>query len=461
MNGRAKWAKDRERSCQATFIGHRWCRLVCEPSRELLAVAYFVPFFVAVQVTLMPTITVRLESPVRRSFRVSQVAGMLDVPLEKRLNHELTAEVPSLAEPWTIGVIVGPSGSGKTTLAISAFGGIDEPRDWPADAAIVDCLGCQATDRRDACPTVKELARVLVGVGLGSVPTWLKPYQALSTGERFRADLARAIIGASGGNTSAARCVVIDEFGSTLDRTMAMTASAALARLVRSGFAGSVAGDGQARRLSYESLRLVALTCHDDIVPWLEPDWVLRLGDADGPRLERTRLARPELELRVERVPQATWRLFSQHHYLTGGLAASATCYAAWIVDADYKSPVAFCAVAPALGWKKTKRITRLVTLPEFQGLGIGSRLLELVAEQEASRGNRVTITASHPAILSHCSHSPRWRFRKIKKTGSTPQRFGEREISSSVGRAVAAFEYVGGPLSVVSRQQLPKPTNH
>jgi GNAT superfamily N-acetyltransferase len=188
----------------------------------------------------------------------------------------------------------------------------------------------------------------------------------------------------------------------------------------------------------------VALTCHDDIVPWLEPDWVLRLGGVDGPRLDRTRLTRPPLELHVERVPQAMWRQFAPHHYLTGGLGASATCYAAWLADAEHESPVAFCAVVPALGHKKTKRITRLVTLPEFQGLGIGSRLLELVAEQEAGRGNRVTITASHPAILGHCSHSPRWRLCKVKKTGSTRQRFGQREIRSSLGRAVAAFEYIG-----------------
>jgi GNAT superfamily N-acetyltransferase len=277
---------------------------------------------------------------------------------------------------------------------------------------------------------MKQLARVLVGVGLGSVPTWLKPYRALSTGERFRVDLARAVVRTSNGISSAARLMVIDEFGSTLDRTMAKTTSAALARLVRSN----------------PGLRLVALTGHDDIVPWLEPDWVLRLGGGDGPRLERIRLNRPPLELRVERVPQAMWRLFARHHYLTGGLAASATCYAAWLANPEHESPVAFCAVAPALGWKKTKRITRLVTLPEFQGLGIGSRLLEHVAGQEASRGNRVTITASHPAILSHCSHSPQWRFLNVKKRGSTRQRFAKREIRSSAGRAVAAFEFVAAP---------------
>ena len=104
--------------------------------------------------------------------------------------------------------------------------------------------------------------------------------------------------------------------------------------------------------------------------------------------------------------------------------------------------PLAFCAVVAALGWKKTKRITRLVVRPEFQGLGIGTRLLEAVAAIESAKGNRVTITASHPAIVGHCSHSPRWRPLGIKKNGSTRQRFAGREIRSSAGRAVAAFEW-------------------
>src|SRR5436190_18895024 len=102
---------------------------------------------------------------------------MFDVPIEERMRHELTAEVPGLDEPWSIGAIVGPSGSGKTTLARAAFGDcIYEPQSWPGDRAIIDCLGQDVP--------IKEITRILTAVGLGSVPTWLKPYRVLSTGER-------------------------------------------------------------------------------------------------------------------------------------------------------------------------------------------------------------------------------------------------------------------------------------
>ena len=411
----------------------------------------------------MPLVTVKLETAVRRTFRVEQVAGMFDVPIEQRLKHELTAEVPGLDEPWTIGAIVGPSGSGKTTLARAAFGkAIYKPRAWPKDRAIVDVLGCGAgvppaaemNGRRDAFPTIKEITRVLVAVGLGSPPAWLKPYHVLSTGERFRADLARCLLAAGRNLTQRRRgaedehrhslcasaplrehsLLVVDEFTGALDRTIAKTTSAALARLLRTP--GS-------------PIRFVAVTCHRDILPWLAPDWILDLGARTAGQassgtqssiLTRQRPAKPRLKLVFDRVPQAMWTQFAGHHYLAGGLAASATCYAAlW-----NREPLAFCAVVAVLGQRRMKRIQRLVTLPAFQGMGLGGRLLDLVAGAESQRGFRVTITASHPAILAHCSRSRRWRLVDVKKHGSTRQTFDGREVPSSAGRAVAAFEFVG-----------------
>jgi GNAT superfamily N-acetyltransferase len=149
------------------------------------------------------------------------------------------------------------------------------------------------------------------------------------------------------------------------------------------------------------------------------------------------------------------WRAFARHHYLAGGLAASATCYAAMWSAAPRQDrgdnnssipdshPIAFCATVASLGWKKTKRITRLVTLPQFQGLGIAARLAETVAAHEQAKGHRVTITASHPAILSHCTRSPHWTYLGTKKTGSTRQQIAGRQIACSTGRAVASFEFV------------------
>ena len=134
----------------------------------------------------MPHIAITVESPIRRSFRVEQVAGLFDLPLAEKSRETFSAEVPGLDEPWRIGAIVGPSGSGKSSIARAAFGPqLSVPQAWPSDRALIDAIGPGA---------IKHIVGVLTAVGLGSPPTWVKPYHVLSTGERFRADLARSAL---------------------------------------------------------------------------------------------------------------------------------------------------------------------------------------------------------------------------------------------------------------------------
>jgi GNAT superfamily N-acetyltransferase len=377
----------------------------------------------------MPMHRLDLHCEIPHTFRTEQVAGLFGLALEElaseRFAHRVVASVPTLDESWTIGAIVGPSGSGKSSLARAAFGdGATTAAPWPADLPLIEALDRTETNRPH---TLKQIAHVLTAVGLASLPTWLKSYRVLSTGERMRADLARAILAARMHADSPPPLIVFDEFTSSLDRTIAQTLCLATARLLR----------------REPSVRLVAVLCHTDIVPWLTPDWVVDLSARHeactfGPPLGTIDIPNLGL-LPIIRAPQALWPRFAPHHYLGGNLSRAATCYAALWQD----SPVAVCAVVAALGWQRMKRISRLVVLPEFQGLGIGMRLAEHVAGIEAARGNRVTITASHPAIVATCSRSPRWRYLGIKRTGSTRQVFAGREVASSRGRSVAAFEWV------------------
>jgi len=108
--------------------------------------------------------------------------------------------------------------------------------------------------------------------------------------------------------------------------------------------------------------------------------------------------------------------------------------------------PVAFCGLIPNMGFKNFWRITRLVTLPGFQGIGAGGRLMDWCAQEFARQGKRVSITASHPAIRGHCEKSLRWKLKAVKKTGN--KRNNRRTESgkvrgASAGRAVFNFEFL------------------
>lgn len=358
----------------------------------------------------MPVVETTVDCPLHDSFRVQQVAGMFDVPLTEKLRESFSIDLPACDEAWRIGLIVGPSGSGKSSIARAAFGeALYRACAWPSDGAVIDSLG-------DA--PIKQLIGLLTSVGFGSPPAWLRPYGVLSGGERFRCDLARALQqGMANG------LVVFDEFTSVVDRTAARFGAAALAKALRGGLLNT---------------RFVAVTCHYDVAEWLEPDWVADLATRV---CERRRLRRPKLRLEVYRARREAWALFARHHYLTGTLAPGARCY----VACHDGLPVAFCATLTQVGHRRTWRVTRLVTLPDFQGVGIGARLMEGVADIHCALGERLLLTTSHPAMLSHCQRSRKWKLRRILKHGSRPQPVRRGWYRGSWGRAVASFEYLGG----------------
>ena len=89
--------------------------------------------------------------------------------------------------------------------------------------------------------------------------------------------------------------------------------------------------------------------------------------------------------------------------------------------------------------------MTRIVVLPDYQGLGIGMRLVERVCAHEATKGFRCNITASHPAVIQHCRHSSLWRTIGIKRAaGASRQRAHGLNVKTASGRSVVSFEFVG-----------------
>ena len=370
----------------------------------------------------MMKLDLEVRCPVQDTFRVQQVAGMFDVPLGAESSERFCAEIPGEDEPWEIGLIVGPSGSGKSTIAREAFGAsLHCGSEWPDDRAVIDCF--------EECgdPSVKEIVGLFTAVGFGSPPSWIKPYRVLSNGERFRCDLARALATGQSHSTEDgenAPLVAFDEFTSVVDRNVAKVCSAAIAKGVRNGSIRT---------------RFVAVTCHYDVADWLEPDWVLDMAMGS---LQRRRLRRPKIELEVSRCSVEAWRLFVRHHYLTGSLAPQACCYmATWNGE-----PVSFAATLPVIAQKGRRRFTRIVTLPDYQGIGIGMRFVGAVAQLNRDEGRRINVTSSHPSLIRHCQRSPLWRAVGVKKTGqgSSRNRSAFPKYRASTGRAVVSFEYIG-----------------
>lgn len=338
---------------------------------------------------------------------------MFDVPNAASVKHEWHVDLPIEDKPWQIGLIVGPSGSGKTTIGRRLFPDalFHEGYEWPADAAVVDGFPAGLDGA--------EVTQALSSVGFSSPPHWLKRYSHLSNGQKFRCELARLML-------EDADTVVFDEFTSVVDRDAAMISSAAVSKALR-------------RR---GSPRLVALSCHFDIVDWLDPDWVYNV--ATDTFSWRCLQGRPAVDLQIHEATGAAWSLFRGHHYLTANIHKAARCFVATWRGA----PVAFTSYIhfPHPKVVGAKREHRTVVLPDYQGVGIGNAMSEWLGEHLRAKGLRFLSTTSHPAMIRHRHRSPRWRVNRIGHTSPVYSNTKSLLKTQSCSRITAGCEYVGLP---------------
>lgn len=320
-----------------------------------------------------------------------------------------TFEVPSLTPPdtdYAIGLIVGPSGSGKSTL-LKQFGD-DEEVVWERSRAICSHF-----------KTSEEAQNRLSGVGFNSIPAWMRPYHQLSTGEQFRADMARRLDDGA----------VIDEFTSVVDRTVAKSCANAVRRYIRAN----------------DLNRVTFASCHYDIMDWLEPDWVF---DAGRGQYLTGRWLRPEIKLDVLPCSTAPWSMFRDHHYLSRDLSHFARRWIAVWNDV----PVGFAsALAFPNGYiKNAWREHRTVILPDYQGLGIGIRLSDCIGEMFIQQGYKYFSKTAHPRMGDYRNASTKWRGtyrngkpRKDYLTTSTLTK-EDKHKRNHANRICYCHEYVG-----------------
>jgi ABC-type dipeptide/oligopeptide/nickel transport system ATPase subunit len=178
------------------------------------------------------------------SYRAQRVKSLFNAETGANWAHQANIDIEDL--DWSVGLIVGTSGSGKTSIGRQFFGH-DKIHDlysgWDCSKPIVDCILPDGD--------FNTATGALASVGLGDVPSWLRPFNALSNGQQFRAGLARLV-------TEAPNEVVVDEFTSVIDRQIAKVGALAFAKNWRRN----------------KGKKVVLLSCHYDIIEWLQPDWV-------------------------------------------------------------------------------------------------------------------------------------------------------------------------------------------
>jgi ABC-type lipoprotein export system ATPase subunit len=349
------------------------------------------------------------------SYRAARVKSLFNV--ESGCDVDVAAELPIEHQPWKIGVIVGPSGSGKTTLG-KAIGKLYSPH-WPKNRPLIDAI--------DPSGSFDAVTGALSAVGLGAVPAWLRPFSVLSNGEQFRANLARLIC-------EAPSMAVVDEFSSVVDRQIARVGAAAFAKAWRR-----------------TSGQVVLLSCHYDILDWVQPDWVYDTGTGEFHR--GWLRPRPSFELEIREAKQRDYAVFEPHHYLKLPPMVASTNYVGWVNG----EPVVHIAFSTRPGLIEA-RACRLVVMPEWQGAGVGMRFLNalcgrwLEGSNRYGRPLRTLFHTSHPGLAAALRRDKRWTQVSASLVGGNYARSRQSLVESNrrLGRHKGSGSGFGGHFRAV-----------
>jgi len=326
-------------------------------------------------------------------------------------------EIPDFSDKEGIIVLCGSSGSGKSTILKTLGYTNNVEIDYTKDLI-------------DNFSTPEEAEKLMISTGLRSIPTWFRSADRISNGEKHRFEVALSLDKSIN---------FIDEFTSIVDRSTAKSLSSSIKKYFDKGAVKT----------------LYIATPHSDVIEWLLPNHVY---DTDHKVfLKDLPLQRPKIDIIIETATKQDWILFGKHHYLDTELKGGMHCYVA-IVDGH---KVGFMGIMHGTGRdiKTYWRESRLVVLPEWQGLGIGKSMSDQLAREYTSRGLRYFSKTAHPAMGIYRDNSPAWRgtstnhkkrtsYIKQDGTARKAKGFGKtaKSIARDANRVTYSHEYMGEP---------------
>jgi ABC-type lipoprotein export system ATPase subunit/GNAT superfamily N-acetyltransferase len=322
---------------------------------------------------------IELKSKILNDRYTEYVYQNFDIQNTEETNVSIPMNLDGLNSfDWNIGVIYGGSGSGKSSI-INQLGGVREVI-FDEDKPLISNFNWMEPE---------EATRVLTAIGLSSVPTWLRPYRLLSNGEQYRAMLAYLVASANDGET-----ILIDEYTSVVDRDVAKAMSFALQKYIRR-----------------ENKKIILASCHFDIMEWLMPDWIYSPTKGGGiEKPDYLRQGRPEITLSISRVEPKAWDFFKKHHYLT----EEANKTYIFILFEWNDKPVAINVIGRHLGTTggvPGYRGSRVVVHPDYQGMGIGSKISEFCGGIIKSIGGKYYTKTINPALGEYRNnHTESWK---------------------------------------------------
>lgn len=339
-----------------------------------------------------------LKCDVSKSYLCQRAADSLDIDIEKKSIHHFKIRA-DLESPYRIGLIIGASGSGKTTIAKKIFG--DDCFDELLD------LSKPVIEQFPPEWSYDDCAKALNGIGLNSVPCWIRPAYTLSNGQKSRAEAALQM-------SRQKELTVLDEWTSVVDRNVAKVMSHCVQKYARKN-----------------NKKIVLISCHYDVIEWINPDWIIDCNTQeyiDRRAMVGTFERTDQLRLDIREANKKSWSNFSKYHYLSENLPGG-KIYVYGLFDGEKQ--IGFqCYAAYIVGNQKTYFINRTVIHPDYAGLGLGILLINETAKIMVRKGFAVKAKFSSIPIFKAMSRNKLWKF--VDKKHNLKNKIEKKYVSQS-----------------------------
>jgi len=150
----------------------------------------------------------------------------------------------------------------------------------------------------------------------------------------------------------------------------------------------------------------------------------------------------------VKEAEKYLWPIFHPHHYMTmnmdiiESLPRSSKFFTFYWVRGNEEILIGCLGVLNQVSKYPARRITRLVVLPEFQGLGFSKIMINNISEMYKKEGIGMYITTFHPGLGNFFEKSSAWEpsanNMKTFRTNSTEG----NSMADSLRDGVAMFRY-------------------
>lgn len=318
-------------------------------------------------------INIAYETAAKITPRTVEVAEGFGLGLDQTERFVLydNVELKISLDPPDIVYITGDSGSGKSIL-LKAL-----EQDIKQDLRLQTVNISRIRPRRGVPlietvgKTAKQGMELLNRVGLGDAFLYLRTYEQLSDGQRFRYKVAKML-------ESKARVWVFDEYCSTLDRDTARIVSFNLQKVAR-----------------LEGRCVLVATTHTDLAEDLRPSVHVhkRFGKeitVDYYPNKPTEECSLVKEMRVDEGTTKDWRELADFHYRSHKIAAPRSIFClkrgeelCGVIVYCYPPTTAFGRrlVLPKMSMKELNQklsvISRVVVHPKYRTIGLGTKLVK------------------------------------------------------------------------------------